>query len=155
MNPPSDLTMLNETLRPRPVPYPVGFEGLKSLKSADDVIRELIDLAPGYNRKQQARFILLSENDLIRVMQETEDSILNQFSVWASRLKFYNTGNYTRVVWTPQRLSFENAGEITIRGFYWEFQEGIHEGDTITPKSFDVWAPGEKIPEGDRVPDGD
>jgi hypothetical protein len=31
----------------------------------------------------------------------------------------------------------------------------VHEGDTITPKSFDVWAPGEKIPEGDRVPDGD
>jgi hypothetical protein len=31
----------------------------------------------------------------------------------------------------------------------------VHEGDTITAKSFDTWAPGEKIPEGDRVPDGD
>ena len=31
----------------------------------------------------------------------------------------------------------------------------VHQGDTITPKSFDTWAPGEKIPEGDRVPDGD
>lgn len=30
-----------------------GFVG----KSADDMIRELIDLAPGYNRKEQARFI--------------------------------------------------------------------------------------------------
>ncbi len=27
--------------------------------------------------------------------------------------------------------------------------------DIITPSSFDTWAPGEKIPEGDRVPDGD
>ena len=31
----------------------------------------------------------------------------------------------------------------------------VHEGDTITPNYFDTWAPGEKIPEGDRVPDGD
>jgi hypothetical protein len=31
----------------------------------------------------------------------------------------------------------------------------VHQGDTITPNSFDTWAPGEKIPEGDRVPDGD
>ena len=31
----------------------------------------------------------------------------------------------------------------------------VHKGDTITAKSFDTWAPGEKIPEGDRVPDGD
>ena len=31
----------------------------------------------------------------------------------------------------------------------------VHEGDAITPNSFDTWAPGEKIPEGDRVPDGD
>jgi hypothetical protein len=26
---------------------------------------------------------------------------------------------------------------------------------TVTPDSFDTWAPGEEIPEGDRVPDGD
>ena len=31
----------------------------------------------------------------------------------------------------------------------------VHQGDTITPNSFDTWAPGENIPEGDRVPDGD
>jgi hypothetical protein len=31
----------------------------------------------------------------------------------------------------------------------------VHQGDSITPNSFDTWAPGEKIPEGDRVPDGD
>ena len=31
----------------------------------------------------------------------------------------------------------------------------VHEGDAITPNSFDTWAPGEKIPEGDRVPDVD
>lgn len=31
----------------------------------------------------------------------------------------------------------------------------IHKGDTVTPDSFNTWAPGEKIPEGDRVPDGD
>jgi hypothetical protein len=34
-------------------------------------------------------------------------------------------------------------------------QSQVHKGDTITPNSFDTWAPGEKIPEGDRVPDGD
>ena len=28
-------------------------------------------------------------------------------------------------------------------------------GDKITPDSFDTWAPGEEIPRGDRVPDGD
>jgi len=31
----------------------------------------------------------------------------------------------------------------------------VHEGDTITPNYFDTWAPDEKIPEGDRVPDVD
>ena len=31
----------------------------------------------------------------------------------------------------------------------------VHEGDTTTAKSFDTWAPGEKIPQGDRVPDVD
>ena len=31
----------------------------------------------------------------------------------------------------------------------------VHSGDTLTPDSFDTWAPGEEIPEGDRVPDGD
>ena len=31
----------------------------------------------------------------------------------------------------------------------------VHEGDIITPNSFDTWAPGENIPQGDRVPDGD
>jgi hypothetical protein len=31
----------------------------------------------------------------------------------------------------------------------------VHPGDTITPDLFDTWAPGEKIPPGDRVPDGD
>jgi hypothetical protein len=31
----------------------------------------------------------------------------------------------------------------------------VNKGDNITPNSFDTWAPGEKIPEGDRVPDGD
>ena len=41
---------------------------------------------------------------------------------------------YTRIVWVYDR---------------------VHGGDTITPDSFDTWAPGEKIPEGDRVPDGD
>jgi len=34
-------------------------------------------------------------------------------------------------------------------------QGRIHEGDQITPNSFDTWAPDEKIPWGDRVPDGD
>jgi len=28
-------------------------------------------------------------------------------------------------------------------------------GDSITPDFFDTWAPGEEIPRGDRVPDGD
>ena len=31
----------------------------------------------------------------------------------------------------------------------------VHAGDTITPDSFDTWAPGEEIPEGERIPDGD
>ena len=31
----------------------------------------------------------------------------------------------------------------------------VHKGDTITPDTFDTWAPGEQIPEGDRIPDGD
>jgi hypothetical protein len=31
----------------------------------------------------------------------------------------------------------------------------VHKGDMITPDVFDTWAPGERIPEGDRVPDGD
>ena len=31
----------------------------------------------------------------------------------------------------------------------------VHKGDTITPTHFDTWAPGEKIPAGDQVPDGD
>lgn len=31
----------------------------------------------------------------------------------------------------------------------------VRAGDTITPSSFDTWAPGEAIPEGDRVSDGD
>ena len=31
----------------------------------------------------------------------------------------------------------------------------IRRGDTIMPSAFDTWAPGEKIPEGDKVPDGD
>ena len=31
----------------------------------------------------------------------------------------------------------------------------VHKGDNITPNNFDTWAPGEKIPEGDQVPDGD
>jgi len=28
-------------------------------------------------------------------------------------------------------------------------------GDTIKPSAFDTWAPGEEIPAGDRIPDGD
>jgi len=36
----------------------------------------------------------------------------------------------------------------------WVYDQ-VHKGDTITPNSFDTWALGEKIPEGDRVPDGD
>ena len=31
----------------------------------------------------------------------------------------------------------------------------VHAGDKLTAKSFDTWAPGEEIPMGDRVPDGD
>ena len=31
----------------------------------------------------------------------------------------------------------------------------VNSGDTITPDLFDTWAPGEEIPRGDRVPDGD
>ena len=31
----------------------------------------------------------------------------------------------------------------------------VHKGDIITPDIFDTWAPGETIPAGDRVPDGD
>ena len=36
----------------------------------------------------------------------------------------------------------------------WVYSQ-IHSGDTITPDYFDTWAPGEKIPQGDRVPDVD
>jgi hypothetical protein len=31
----------------------------------------------------------------------------------------------------------------------------VRKGDSLMSNSFDVWAPGEKIPAGDRVPDGD
>ena len=31
----------------------------------------------------------------------------------------------------------------------------IRRGETITPDLFDTWAPGEKIPEGDRIPECD
>ena len=31
----------------------------------------------------------------------------------------------------------------------------VRRGDLITPNDFDTWAPGEKIPWSDRVPDGD
>jgi hypothetical protein len=31
----------------------------------------------------------------------------------------------------------------------------VNSGDIITPDLFDTWAPGEEIPPGDRVPDGD
>ncbi len=31
----------------------------------------------------------------------------------------------------------------------------VRTGDNITPDLFDTWAPGEEIPEGDRVSDGD
>jgi hypothetical protein len=31
----------------------------------------------------------------------------------------------------------------------------VRAGDKLTAKAFDTWAPGEKIPQGDRVPDGD
>jgi len=36
----------------------------------------------------------------------------------------------------------------------WVYDQ-VHNGDAITPNSFDAWAPAEKIPEGDRVPDVD
>ena len=41
---------------------------------------------------------------------------------------------YTRIVWVYDR---------------------VHKGDHITPRYFDTWAPGEKIPASDRIPDGD
>jgi hypothetical protein len=41
---------------------------------------------------------------------------------------------HTRIVWAHERVS---------------------KGDSITPDTFDTWAPGEKIPKGDQVPDGD
>ena len=41
---------------------------------------------------------------------------------------------HTRIVWTDGR---------------------VRSGDDITPDLFDTWAPGEVIPEGDRVSDGD
>ena len=31
----------------------------------------------------------------------------------------------------------------------------VRRGDSIAPPNFDTWAPGEEIPAGDRVPDGD
>ena len=31
----------------------------------------------------------------------------------------------------------------------------VRAGNTINPSAFDTWAPGEEIPAGDRVPDGD
>jgi hypothetical protein len=31
----------------------------------------------------------------------------------------------------------------------------VRVGDTIKPSEFDTWAPGEEIPAGDRIPDGD
>jgi hypothetical protein len=50
----------------------------------------------------------------------------------------------------------------TLRRKVWECHTRIvwvdgraRGGDYITPDSFDTWAPGEEIPEGDRVPDGD
>lgn len=33
--------------------------------------------------------------------------------------------------------------------------ESLSTGDTVTPDRFDTWAPDEKIPRSDRVPDGD
>lgn len=41
---------------------------------------------------------------------------------------------YTRIVWVDGR---------------------VRTGDYLTPGMFDTWAPGEEIPEGDKVPDGD
>ena len=40
----------------------------------------------------------------------------------------------TRIVWLKSRCS---------------------KGDQITPDFFETWAPGEQIPEGDRIQDGD
>ena len=34
-------------------------------------------------------------------------------------------------------------------------QDRVKAGDYITANSLETWAPGEVIPEGDRVPDGD
>ena len=31
----------------------------------------------------------------------------------------------------------------------------VDTGDTVTPDYFDTWAPDEKIPESEKVPDGD
>ena len=31
----------------------------------------------------------------------------------------------------------------------------VHKRDNITPEVFDTWTPDEKVPQGDRVPDGD
>jgi hypothetical protein len=31
----------------------------------------------------------------------------------------------------------------------------VNAGNTVTPDLFDNWAPNEKIPESDKVPDGD
>ncbi len=31
----------------------------------------------------------------------------------------------------------------------------VRKGETIRPSSFDTWAPGEKIPASEQVPDGD
>ena len=36
----------------------------------------------------------------------------------------------------------------------WVYDQ-VRAGDTIKPSAFDTWAPGEEIPMGDRVPDGD
>ena len=41
---------------------------------------------------------------------------------------------YTRIVWV---------------------YDTVRVGDRITSSRFDTWAPGEEIPAGDRVPDGD
>jgi hypothetical protein len=41
---------------------------------------------------------------------------------------------HTRIVWTEGR---------------------VQPGDYITPDNFDTWAPDEKIPETEKVPDGD
>ena len=31
----------------------------------------------------------------------------------------------------------------------------VKHGETVTPDLFDTWAPGEEIPESEKVPDGD